>query len=117
VVLPLVVGGKVQFPSEVCAACPQRDRCTTSRRGRRVQIHLDEALLAELRVRQLTPAGRAKLRERVTVEHALAHLGRWQRRRARYLGVRKNLFDLRRVAVVHNLYVLTRQPQPTRQAA
>jgi hypothetical protein len=34
----------------------------------------------------------------------------WQGRRARYLGTRKNLFDLRRVAVVHNLHVIARQP-------
>jgi hypothetical protein len=44
------------------------------------------------------------------VEHALAHVGHWQGRRARYLGTRKNLFDLRRVAVVHNLHVIARQP-------
>jgi hypothetical protein len=31
--------------------------------------------------------------------------------------VRKNLFDLRRVAVVHNLHVLARQPAPQPQAA
>jgi hypothetical protein len=49
----------------------------TSPRGRSVQIHPDEHLLAELRQRQLTPAGRARLCERVAVEHALAHLGRW----------------------------------------
>jgi hypothetical protein len=63
------------------------------------------------------PAGRARLRERVKVEHALAHVGRWQGRRARYLGQRKNLFDLRRVAVVHNLHVIARQPPPAKQAA
>ena len=44
------------------------------------------------------------------VEHALAHVGHWQGRRARYRGTRKNLFDLRRVAVVHNLHVIARQP-------
>jgi hypothetical protein len=65
-----------------------------------VSIHLAEALLAGLRQRQQTPEGRAKLRERVAVEHALAHVGHWQGRRARYRGTRKNLFDLRRVAVV-----------------
>lgn len=59
-----------------------------------------------LHQRQLTPAGRVKLRERVTVEHTLAHLGHWQGRRARYRGERKTLFDLRRCAVVHNLPVL-----------
>jgi hypothetical protein len=57
-----------------------------------------------------TPDGRAKLRERVAAEHALAHVGHWPGRRARYTGTRKNLFDLRRIAVVHNLHVIARQP-------
>jgi transposase len=117
VTMAFVPGGKVQFPAEVCAACPLRTQCTTSPRGRSVQIHPDERLLAELRAAQTTPGGRAKLRERVKVEHTLAHLGRWQGRRARYLGQRKNLFDLRRVAVVHNLHVIARQPPPAKQAA
>ena len=73
-------------------------------------IHPDEQLLAELRERQQTPAGRAQLRERVQVEHALAHIGHWQGDRARYRGDRKNLFDLRRVAVVENLHVIARAP-------
>jgi Transposase DDE domain/Transposase domain (DUF772) len=110
------LGKTVQFPSEICANCPLRDRCTTSARGRSVHIHPDEALLGELRQRQVTPAGRAKLRERVAVEHTLAHLGHWQGPRARYRGERKNLFDLRRCAVVHNLHVLARS-QPVHPAA
>jgi hypothetical protein len=101
-------GGTVHFPAEVCAACPLRERCTSSPRGRSVSIHPEEALLGELRQRQLTQAGRTKLRERVAVEHTLAHLGYWQGWRARYRGSRKNLFDLRRCAVVHNLHVLAR---------
>ena len=44
-------------------------------------------------------------------EHTLAHVGQWQGRRARYRGIRKNLFDLRRCAVVHNLHVLARSQQ------
>jgi Transposase DDE domain len=103
-------GTTVHFPKHTCAACPLRERCTASSNGRSVSIHPDEALLAELRQRQQTPAGRAELRERVKVEHALAHAGHWQGRRARYRGTRKNLFDLRRAAVVHNLHVIARQP-------
>jgi transposase len=76
--------------------------------GRSVSIHPDERLLVALRERQQTKAGRAKLRERTAVEHALAHIGHWQGDRARYCGQRKNLFDLRRVAVVENLHVLAR---------
>jgi len=110
-------GKTVHFPTATCAACPLRARCTTSSNGRSVSIHPDEKLLAELRQRQQTPAGRAKLRERVQVEHALAHIGHWQGRRARYTGTRKNLFDLRRAAVVHNLHVIARQPRPDEMAA
>ncbi len=106
--LPFREGGKVQFPATTCANCPLRSKCTTSKRGRSVSIHPDEKFLAELRERQLTTQGRAKLRERVAVEHSLSHIGRRIGDKARYLGVRKNLFDLRRTAVVHNLHVWIR---------
>ncbi|BCL80964.1 IS1182 family transposase [Ktedonobacteria bacterium brp13] len=106
--MPFVPGGIVHFPKDTCAQCPLKAQCTTSAKGRSVSIHPDEALLIELRQAQQTPEGRHKLRERVAVEHTLAHVGRWQGRRARYRGLRKNLFDLRRCAVVHNLHVLAR---------
>lgn len=108
VTLPFSVGGKVQFPKNICATCPLKERCTTSKTGRSVSIHPDEPLFQELKQRQLTPTGRAKLRERVAVEHSLSHIGRWQGEQARYVGSRKNLFDLRRTAVVHNLHVLAK---------
>ena len=108
ITLPFHPGGTVHFPAAVCAVCPLRVRCTTSAHGRSVHIHPDEQLLAELRERQQTREGRAQLRERVAVEHTLAHVGHWQGRRARYCGQRKNLFDLRRCAVVHNLHVWAR---------
>lgn len=109
--MPFAPGEVVHFPQERCAQCPLKAQCTTSGKGRSVSIHSDEALLIELRERQQTPQGRAQLRERVAVEHSLAHVGRWQGRRARYRGVRKNLFDLRRCAIVHNLHVLARSQQ------
>ncbi|MBD2478566.1 transposase [Anabaena sp. FACHB-83] len=84
VTLPFSVGGKVQFPKDICTTCPLRERCTTSKSGRSVSIHPDEPLFQELKQRQLTPAGRAKLRERVAVEHSLSHIGRWQGEQARY---------------------------------
>jgi transposase len=107
--MPFEPGKTVRFPKATCAACPLRQQCTISSTGRSVAIHPDEALLTELRHRQQTPQGREELRERVQVEHALAHVGHWQGRRARYRGTRKNLFDLRRVAVVHNLHITARQ--------
>jgi hypothetical protein len=110
VVLPFSPGGNVQFGAERCGGCALRERCTSSKTGRTVSIHPDERLLEELRDRQLTAQGRAKLRERVAVEHSLAHIGQWQGDRARYWGERKNLFDLRRTAVVHNLHIIARAP-------
>ena len=106
---PFAAGGTVHFPAATCAACPLRDRCTGSAQGRSVTIHPDERLVQELRECEHTPAGRAKLRERVAVEHTLAHVGYWQGDRARYAGQRQNLFDLRRSGVVHNLHLLQRQ--------
>lgn len=117
VVMPFEPGRTVRFPAKVCAACPLRGQCTTGSSGRSVGIHPDEALLAELRQRQKTPAGRAILRERAQVEHDLAHIGHWQGRRARYRGTRKNLLDLRRTAVVHNLHVIARHNILDQQAA
>jgi len=64
-------------------------------------------LFWELQQRQLTPAGRAKLRERVAVEHSLSTLVDGKETKL-VIGTRKNLFDLRRTAVVHNLHVLAK---------
>lgn len=55
----------------------------------------------------------AELRQRVEGAHRLAHLGARQARRARYKGVRKNLFDVRRTAAVLNLQTL--QPKTEEQ--
>ena len=104
--IAFTVGKSVHFPTETCANCPLKDQGTTSVKGRHVSIHPDERFLQELRQRQLTPQGRAKLRERVAVEHSLAHIAYWQGERARYLTLRKNPFDLCRMAVVHNLHIL-----------
>lgn len=81
----------------------------------------DEALQQRLRKLTSTRRGRARLRERVAIEHSLAHLCRRQGRRARYLGTRKNLLDVRRAAVVQNLETVQRQLErvaaQTRKAA
>jgi IS5 family transposase len=53
-----------------------------------------------------TKKGRAKRRERVAVEHALSRVGAIQGKRSRYIGLEKNQFDLQRVAVVNNCFVL-----------
>jgi transposase len=114
--VPFALGTTVRFPAPLCRSCLLQDRCTRSSHGRSVHIHPDERLLAELRARQLTTAGRAALRERAGVEHALAHIGQWQGDRTRYHGLCKNLFDLRRMAVVSKLHDLMRLPDVAQAA-
>lgn len=101
----------VHFPSAVCQACVQRAACTTATRGgRSIAIHPQEALLQSLRAAQRQPEGRARLRQRTTIEHSLARVDRIQGPKARYVGTRKNTLDLRRVAVVANLQRIARLP-------
>ena len=76
--------------------------CGILSHSRTVTLHRLRKLIA-------SPSGRHALRERVAVEHRLAHLARKQGRRARYLGIRKNLFDVRRAAAVVNLETTNRR--------
>ena len=69
----------------------------------------DEPLQHRLRKLVASSKGRERLRERVKVEYALAHLSRKQGRRARYRGIRKHIFDLRRHAAVVNLETIHRR--------
>lgn len=108
-VAPIRLGSVARFPAAVCQACPSRAQCTlASKGGRSISIHEQEGLLLELRTRRATPDGRAQLRARVDVEHALAEISRSQGDKARYLGTRNNLFDLRRHAAVANLFTAAR---------
>lgn len=103
-------GRVVRFPAHTCGPCPKREACTRAAlsRGRSISIHPQEELLQKLVAAKQTPEGRAALRERVPVEHALAHICNRQGRRARYRGVQKNIFDLCRYAVIENLFVADR---------
>lgn len=98
-------GDTVEFDPDVCGACPLRAQCTqaASGRGRTVSIAEDEAQQRKYRKLQQTGPGRAALRERTAVEHALAHIAARKGVSARYRGVRRNVFDLRRAAAIQNL--------------
>lgn len=98
-----------RFPATTCGACELRTQCTTAKeRGRTVTVHPEEALLVQLRRDLKTSDGRAALRQRTTIEHSLARLGRIQGPRARYKGARKNALDVRRCAAVDNLQTVAR---------
>lgn len=108
---PIDLGADVEFNPAACDRCEMRDQCTTAApgTGRSVTIADSEFLQQRLRKLTKTRTGRARVRERVAVEHSLAHLGRRQGRRARYRGVRKNVFDVRRAASVQNLETVHRR--------
>jgi len=104
------LGATVEFDPDICEPCPSRSRCTPARtgHGRTISVASNEPLQKKLRKILDTRAGRAQLRERVVVEHILAHAGYRQGRRARYLGVRHNLWDWRRAATITNLQTIHR---------
>jgi hypothetical protein len=104
-------GSDVEFDPKACDVCRLREKCTTAAlgTGRTVAIAVSERLQHRLRKLYRTPEGREKFRERTAVEHRLAHVGRRQGRRARYRGVRKNLYDLRRVCAIQNLETIQRK--------
>lgn len=104
--VPAVPGSTSRFPAAVCNACPKKEACTSAKSGRSVSIHPDEQFFQQLRERQATPEGRAELRQRTAVEHALARQVSVQGRKARYKGTRKNLFATRVGASVVNLHTL-----------
>jgi hypothetical protein len=108
---PFKLGDKVEFDACACDICPLRDQCTSRAlgKGRMLRIGDDEHLQQRLRKRIATPKGREQLRQRIPIEHKLAHIGQRQGRRARYFGVRCNLYDLRRASSIQNLETLQRK--------
>jgi hypothetical protein len=117
--VPMVPGKDVQFPASACDACPVRAQCTKARlgQGRSLTIREDEQFQQKLRAKIKTKRGRASLRKRTAVEHAIAHHVAHQGRRARYKGLRKNQFDGRRHAAVSNLQVAARYAEERQLAS
>ncbi len=109
--VPMELGKLAFFDGKTCSHCELRTQCTKSpQRGRSVSIAEDEPLQHKLRELQQSPQGRTQLRRRVVVEHRQAHLVRRQTDRARYRGVRKNLYDVRRCSAVENLHLVQALP-------
>jgi IS5 family transposase len=106
-------GAVAHFPADHCSLCPQREQCTRAapERGRSLTLHPQEPFLLQLRSRARTPSGRAQLRQRIAVEHRLGAVHNRQGDRARYRGLRKNLFDLRRYAALNNLSIIDQMRQ------
>ena len=91
--------GPFQFDGAECMKCPLRSQCIAAkgRKGRRVLIHPQEALLQQ-------SAGYDEYRaRRVVVEHRLARLVHLGIRQSRYFGRAKTKFQLYLAATVANL--------------
>jgi hypothetical protein len=112
-------GTVVEFDPDVCDRCPRRAQCTTAEfgHGRSVAIAENEPLQQRLRKQIQTSAGRQALRERTMIEHKLAHISQRQGNHARYVGIRKNTFDLRRASAIQNLETLHRSEVESRKVA
>ena len=117
--VPMVPGKHAQFPASAWNTCPMRPQCTTASRGhgRSLTIREDEQFQQKLRAKINTKRGRAALRKRTAVEHAISHPLAHQGRRARYKGLRKNQFDGRRHAAVSNLQVAAHYEEEHRLAS
>ena len=87
----------------LCRECPLRHRCSSSRSGRTLTVPPQEALLPEARAYQQSSEGKAHLRQRVAIEHALARLSGLGIGQARYCGRVKTGFQLLLAATVANL--------------
>jgi hypothetical protein len=117
--VPMIPGRDAQFPASACDPCPVRGQCTKARigQGRSLTIREDEPFQQKLRAKLQTKRGRASLRKRTAVEHAISHQLAHQGRRARYKGLRKNQFDGRRHAAVSNLQVAAHYEEERRLAS
>jgi hypothetical protein len=117
--VPMVPGRDTQFPAAAGDACAVRAQCTKAKlgHGRRLSIREDEPFQQKLRAKIKTKRGRASLRKRTAVEHAISHQLAHQGRRARYKGLRKNQFDGRRHAAVSNLQVAARYAEERQLAS
>ena len=94
-----------QFDGAVCRVCPLRSQCIAAqgRKGRRVLIHPQEALLQQARALQQSAAYDEYRARRVVVDHRLARLVQLGIRQARYFGRVKTKFQLYLAATVANL--------------
>ena len=115
-------GIQVRFEAARCAACPYFGRCTTSLRGRTLNLHPYREVLQARRAEAQTVAFREKLHLRAGIEGAISELVRAHGlRRARYRGEAKLRLQGYFTAIAANLKRLvawwTRAQKPVSAAA
>ena len=101
---PHADGARLAQFKAACHGCPLRQRCTTSKTGRVLQVHPQHALLAAARQAAADPAWQAEYRRwRPPVERAIAWLVAHGNRRVPYRGITKNNTWLHHRAAALNL--------------
>ncbi|WP_326793719.1 IS1182 family transposase (plasmid) [Streptomyces sp. NBC_00841] len=98
-------GGRTAQFKRLCTGCPLRERCTTSKTGRVINVHPQHELLTAARVQAATDtAWQDEYRRwRPPVERAIAWLVAHGNRRVRYRGVIANNIALHHRAAALNL--------------
>ena len=101
---PHADGSRLAQFKALCRGCPLRQRCTTSKAGRVLNVHPQHALLAAARSAVTDPAWQEEYRRwRPPVERAIAWLVAHGNRRVPYRGVVKNNTWLHHRAAALNL--------------
>jgi IS5 family transposase len=98
----ITTGGRAVFDWR-CGPCPLRQRCTTAKHGRTLNLHPYETELAAARRAAADPAFQASYRRwRPMVERSIAWLVAGGHRRVRYRGLARNQLGLSlRVAAIN----------------
>ena len=105
---PQAGGTRLAQFKALCAGCPLRQRCTTSKTGRVLSVHPQRALLAAARRAATDPAWKDEYRRwRPPVERAIAWLVARGGRRVPYRSITKNNAWLANRAAALNLRRLT----------
>jgi transposase len=93
----------VGFSKEVCLNCPMRDKCTSSKNGRKITIHSYEEKIQEQRKYQKTPEYKKDYSKRANGERTISHITRHGGRKGRYIGKEKTGFQILIACINNNI--------------
>ena len=93
----------VKMPEKLCTDCPLREQCVGGKGPRTIRVRKDEAAIQQKREEQANLQWQMHYRERSRVEHTNVDMTSHGARQARYWGLRKNTFQQRLCATVHNI--------------
>lgn len=93
----------VHFSEKTCRDCPQREKCTQCKDGRRILIHPYEDKLHEQRMYQKTEEFKEDYNKRANVERTISHVTAHGGRKSRYKGKKKTKWQLIMASINHNI--------------